>query len=61
MENQSAALFCAKRCEAARVAMGMAARSSNHDFCAVWDSPGNSAYWWESLNGNDTTRTRIAD
>jgi len=59
MENQSVFQFCAARSPEAAQAMSVAACSSNHDFCAVWDSPGNSAYWWESFNGNDTRKTRV--
>jgi len=59
MENQSAARFCAAHSAEAAQAMAMAACSDNHGFCAVWDSPGNSAWWWESFNGNDTRKTRV--
>jgi len=57
MENQFQ--FCAAHSEEAAQAMSMAACSSNHDFLAEWDSPGNSAYWWESFNGNDTRKQKV--
>ena len=60
MNMESAALFCAARCTAAKEAMEMASKSTNHDFVAAWDSPGNSAFWWESFNGNDTRKARVA-
>jgi len=40
--------------------MEMAVKSTNHDFVAAWDSPGNSAWWWESFNGNNSRKKRVA-